>query len=103
MSSIIKEKKDSIFYITLNRPDSLNAFNTEMLMELQEALKEAESDDVRCVVITGAGKDHPSRRDLLTGIAALGAGALIPWTKSAAQRSGDSPGRHHPCGSSAPG
>ena len=64
MSSIIKEKKDSIFSITLNRPDSLNAFNTEMLMELQQAFKEAESDDVRCVVITGAGKGFCSGQDL---------------------------------------
>jgi len=53
--------------------------------------------DAPCL-ITGAGKDHPSRRDLLTGIAALGAGTLIPWAKSAAQRSGESPRRidvHH--------
>jgi predicted TIM-barrel fold metal-dependent hydrolase len=48
--------------------------------------------------LPGLGPDHPSRRDLLSGIAALGAGALIPWARSAAQRAGDSPRRidvHH--------
>lgn len=64
MPSIIKESKDSILYITLNRPESLNAFNTEMLMELQAAFKEAEAEDIRCVVLTGAGKGFCSGQDL---------------------------------------
>jgi len=49
-------------------------------------------------LVSGLRKDQTSRRDLLTGIAAFGAGALIPWAKSAAQRSGDSVRRidvHH--------
>jgi 6-methylsalicylate decarboxylase len=49
-------------------------------------------------LVSGLRNDQTSRRDLLTGIAALGAGALIPWAKSAAQRSGDSARRidvHH--------
>lgn len=64
MSSILKESKGSVLYITLNRPDSLNAFNTEMLMELQAAFKEAENPEIRCVVITGAGKGFCSGQDL---------------------------------------
>jgi 2-(1,2-epoxy-1,2-dihydrophenyl)acetyl-CoA isomerase len=64
MSSILKETKDSILYITLNRPDSLNAFTTKMLMELQQAFKDAESDEIRCVVLTGAGKGFCSGQDL---------------------------------------
>src|SRR5204862_2706992 len=64
MNSIIKETKDGIFRVTLNRPDSLNAFNTEMLMELQQAFKEAENHDIRCVVLTGAGKGFCSGQDL---------------------------------------
>lgn len=64
MPSIIKESKDSVLYITLNRPESLNAFNTEMLMDLQAAFKEAEAEDIRCVVLTGAGKGFCSGQDL---------------------------------------
>lgn len=64
MSTILKETKNSILYITLNRPDVMNAFNTEMLMELQSAFKEAESDDIRCVVLTGSGKGFCSGQDL---------------------------------------
>src|SRR5690348_15662849 len=64
MSSIIKENKDGVLSITLNRPDSLNAFNTEMLLELQEAFKDALDDSVRCVVLTGAGKGFCSGQDL---------------------------------------
>ncbi len=64
MSSILKENKDGILSITLNRPDSLNAFNSEMLFELQDAFKEALKDDIRCVVLTGAGKGFCSGQDL---------------------------------------
>ncbi|MBZ0203450.1 MAG: enoyl-CoA hydratase/isomerase family protein [Ignavibacteria bacterium] len=64
MSSILKEAKGSVLYITLNRPDSLNAFNSEMLMELQKAFKDAEDLTIRCVVLTGAGKGFCSGQDL---------------------------------------
>lgn len=64
MSAIIKEKKNGIFIITLNRPEQLNALTGEMLMELQEAFKEAESEDIRCIVLTGAGKGFCSGQDL---------------------------------------
>ena len=64
MSAILKETKNNTLYITLNRPDVLNAFSTEMLMELQSAFKEAESDEIRCVVLTGSGKGFCSGQDL---------------------------------------
>lgn len=64
-NSILTEKKDFVLYITLNRPDVYNAFNDEMTYELQDAFRnEAVSDDVRCVVITGAGKAFCSGQDL---------------------------------------
>ena len=49
--------KDKVQIITINRPQSLNALNKEVLQELSEALEHAvQSPAVRCVVITGAGE-----------------------------------------------
>lgn len=62
---ILTEKNNSVFTITLNRPDVFNAFNDEQSYELQEALKVAKKDDeVRVVVLTGAGKAFCSGQDL---------------------------------------
>ena len=64
-NTILTELKKNVFYITLNRPDVYNAFNDEMTYELQDAFKEAAAnDDVRCVVVTGAGKAFCSGQDL---------------------------------------
>ncbi|MEO8447725.1 MAG: enoyl-CoA hydratase-related protein [bacterium] len=63
--TILYTEKDSILTITLNRPDVYNAFNEEMLMELQDAFKKAaDNPNVRCVVLTGAGKAFCSGQDL---------------------------------------
>ena len=51
--------------ITLNRPDRLNAFNRDMLLRLAEVIEEAvASDDVRTLVITGAGRAFSAGQDL---------------------------------------
>ena len=64
MSSILFELKDSIAFITLNRPDKLNTFNREMALLLQEKLDECKDKEVRCVYITGAGKAFSAGQDL---------------------------------------
>lgn len=64
MSTVIKQTEGNTLFLTLNRPDSLNAFNSEMLYALQEGIREAESDNIRCVVITGTGKGFSSGQDL---------------------------------------
>jgi 2-(1,2-epoxy-1,2-dihydrophenyl)acetyl-CoA isomerase len=64
MSSILFEIKNSIGFITLNRPDKLNSFNREMSLLLQEKLDECKSSTVRCVYITGAGKGFSAGQDL---------------------------------------
>lgn len=51
------EVNDGVGTITLNRPDAMNALTLEMGAEIEEALADAESNpDVRCLVLTGAGK-----------------------------------------------
>lgn len=64
MSSILFEIKESIAFITLNRPDKLNSFNREMALLIQEKLDECKSKEVRCVYITGAGKAFSAGQDL---------------------------------------
>ena len=70
MQSILFEIKDNVGVIILNRPDKFNSFNREMALLLQEVLDNCEkNDDVRCVLITGAGKAFCAGQDIteLTG------------------------------------
>lgn len=54
---ILAELKEQIYYITINRPQKLNALNKEVLAELAHAIAFAsESKAVRAVLITGAGE-----------------------------------------------
>ena len=64
MSSVLFEIKDSIGFITLNRPDKYNAFNREMALRMQDGLEACKSKEIRCVFITGAGKAFSSGQDL---------------------------------------
>lgn len=55
----------SVLTLTLNRPEVLNAFNDQMAEEVLAALKQAERDgQVRCVVVTGAGRAFCAGQDL---------------------------------------
>lgn len=57
--------ENNIATITLNRPDVYNAFNDELSYQLQDALKKVEKDEqVRAIVLTGAGKAFCSGQDL---------------------------------------
>jgi 2-(1,2-epoxy-1,2-dihydrophenyl)acetyl-CoA isomerase len=63
--TIIYEKRDGVATITLNRPQSLNAFVPQMNKEVLEALKDSERDDlVRCFMLTGAGRAFCAGQDL---------------------------------------
>ena len=58
---------NGVLWITLNRPDRLNAFNEQMGVELLDALKEGENaPEVRCLVLTGEGKAFSVGEDLNT-------------------------------------
>lgn len=54
---VIREIQGSVWLLTINRPDKLNALNRETIWELHRQLSEAEeSPEARAVVITGAGE-----------------------------------------------
>ena len=64
--TILYEKKSGVATITLNRPQALNAFVPQMNKEVLDVLKEGERDkEIRCFVITGAGRAFCSLKSLL--------------------------------------
>jgi 2-(1,2-epoxy-1,2-dihydrophenyl)acetyl-CoA isomerase len=64
-SNLKLDKADGVATITFNRPDRSNAFDAGLTAEMHAALKEVERDgEVRCVVLTGAGKNFCAGQDL---------------------------------------
>ena len=62
------QQSGGIGRITLNRPETLNAWTTEFGAELKEAVNEDAADpSVRAVLITGAGRGFSSGADLKAG------------------------------------
>ena len=65
---IIYEQKGPIAYLTLNRPEKLNALNAELMLEFREAMGIVEADtEVRALIITGAGRAFSSGFDIEKG------------------------------------
>ena len=65
LENIIYERRDSIAYLTLNRPDKLNALNSGLVADLQDALDVVEADpEVRVAIITGAGRAFSAGFDI---------------------------------------
>lgn len=63
--NLILEKDGKIAVLTINRPDALNALNSELLKELDYAIDcLAEDDEVLAVVLTGAGKAFVAGADI---------------------------------------
>ena len=66
--AILVSIEKGVAIITLNRPERMNAWNAQMASELSVALRAANTDDdVRAVVITGAGRAFCAGADLGTG------------------------------------
>jgi enoyl-CoA hydratase/carnithine racemase len=60
------ELRDHVGVLTLNRPEKLNAFDETMIREIRQVIWRANFDDqVRVLVITGAGRAFCSGRDIL--------------------------------------
>lgn len=65
MSEILTDRENSVFTITLNRPEKRNALNDDLINSLKNALREADKDEsLRVILIKGAGKDFCSGADL---------------------------------------
>ena len=63
--TVLVEQRDGVRYITLNRPDALNALNFQLIDDLLSSLEECSGDqEVRAVVIAGAGRAFCSGDDL---------------------------------------
>lgn len=67
MSQLIYKKSDRIAYVTLNRPEALNALNDELNDALWKVWSDFESDDsVDVAILTGAGRSFCAGADLKT-------------------------------------
>ena len=69
MSDIVKyEQHGHVALITLNRPDAMNSFTSQLSFDLLDALEKAHHDDeVRVVVLTGEGRSFSAGADLKSG------------------------------------
>ena len=66
--NIIYERREAVAYITLNRPDKLNALNPALIAEFREALEVVEADpEVRVAILTGAGRAFSAGFDIQPG------------------------------------
>ena len=67
-SLVTYERADQIAIITLNRPEKLNAFSGTMAADLYASFAEYDKDDdVRVIVVTGAGRAFSAGADLSSG------------------------------------
>lgn len=65
MGHLLFEKRGSVGLVTFNRPEALNALNSETLNALNDILDTIKKDDsIRCVVFTGAGKAFIAGADI---------------------------------------
>jgi len=55
MTFVQLEIKDHVGILTIDRPQALNALNTEVLGQLSKALDELDLDNLRCLIVTGGG------------------------------------------------
>src|SRR5436305_9252139 len=66
--TILTDLADNIFIVTINRPDKLNALNTQMIHELIDAFDVADKEDAaRAIIVTGAGRAFCAGADLSGG------------------------------------
>ncbi|MBL8322121.1 MAG: enoyl-CoA hydratase/isomerase family protein, partial [Acinetobacter sp.] len=63
--TILLEKNNGVGLITLNRPQALNALNTELISEINQALDQLEKDPgIGCIVLAGSEKAFAAGADI---------------------------------------
>jgi len=73
---LLASKENGVGILTMNRPEARNAMSGEMNAAMQDMLAQFETDtEVRCVVLTGAGKGFCAGGDV-KGMAASGDGTV---------------------------
>ncbi len=76
MDEVLVEVDDRVAIVTLNRPESLNAWNGPLCQQLDAALQwAAEANEVGAIVVTGAGRAFCAGADLSTGGDTFSAGS----------------------------
>jgi enoyl-CoA hydratase len=71
MTVVLEERRGPALWLTLNRPDKLNAINAEMVAALRDAFRRAAADDeVKIVVVTGAGRAFSAGYDIAEEVGA---------------------------------
>ncbi len=76
MSEVLVERDGHVGTLTLNRPERMNAISGPMLEQLSEGLLELDADrEVRCIVITGAGRGFCAGLDLQDAASGSGIGS----------------------------
>src|SRR5258708_27235617 len=74
--TLLTDLTDGVMTVTLNRPDKLNAFNTVMSKELIDFFQRVNAmDEVRSIVVTGAGRAFCAGADISGG-----SGAFQVWS-----------------------
>lgn len=86
---IAYEVADRVATITLNRPEKLNAFTGKMMRELHQAFDLADADDeVRAVIMTGAGRAFCAGADLSAGANTFNDGEMSSDSGASVRRDG---------------
>lgn len=74
--TLLYEREGPILTVTLNRPDKLNAYTATMGLELEDAFRRADLDDeVRVIIVTGAGRGFCGGADISSGADAFNTSA----------------------------
>jgi enoyl-CoA hydratase/carnithine racemase len=72
---VVRELRDGVAFLRMNRPEKRNAFNRELSLAVAEAMEAFEADgDVRVVVLTGTGEAFSAGADMTETLASVESG-----------------------------